>query len=493
MRTLYIECNMGAAGDMLMSALYELMDEEQKEEFLKRMNGLGLPGVRITPRKSSTCGISGTHMEVTVYGEEEREPGGEHAGPHTDHHGHEHAELHADHYGHEHAEPHPGHHGHGHEEMHGDHHGHDHTGHAGHHHHADPLHIAELIGGLDLPEEVRDNAGKVYDAIADAEAKAHGCPVEQVHFHEVGALDAVADVTGVCYAIYLLRPERIVASPVHVGSGTVRCAHGIMPVPAPATANLLADVPMYGGNIRGELCTPTGAALLVHFADSFGDMPVMSKTSVGIGVGTKEFEQANCVRVFLGEAQSMKETNATETIGETAEEQFQDVAAGNGRIAELVCNIDDMTPEALAFAKARLIELGALDAYTVAGTMKKGRPGWELTVLCETGRIDETAKNIMRETTTNGVRVRICEKYFLTPGIETVQTECGQVRIKTAEGFGIRHEKPEYEDTAAHAKKAQMSYREAYEHIISLRNEQARKEQDENGQDKGADQRGAQR
>lgn len=488
MRTLYIECNMGAAGDMLMSALYELMDEEQKEEFLKRMNGLGLPGVRITPRKSSTCGISGTYMEVTVYGEEEHEPGEEHAGPHTDHHGHEHAELHADHHSPEHGEPHPGHHGHGHEEMHGDHHGHAHTGHAGHHHHADPLHIAEVIGGLDLPEEVRDNAGKVYDAIADAEAKAHGCPVEQVHFHEVGALDAVADVTGVCYAIYLLRPERIVASPVHVGSGTVRCAHGIMPVPAPATANLLADVPMYGGNIRGELCTPTGAALLVHFADSFGDMPVMSKTSVGIGVGTKEFEQANCVRVFLGEAQSMKETNATETIGETAEEQFQDVAAGNGRIAELVCNIDDMTPEALAFAKARLIELGALDAYTVAGTMKKGRPGWELTVLCETERIDETAKNIMRETTTNGVRVRICEKYFLTPGIETVQTECGQVRIKTAEGFGIRHEKPEYEDAAAYAKKAQMSYREAYEHIISLRNEQARKEQD-----KGADQRGAQR
>lgn len=488
MRTLYIECNMGAAGDMLMSALYELMDEEQKEEFLKRMNRLGLPGVRITPRKSSTCGISGTHMEVTVYGEKEHEPGEEHAGPHTDHHGHEHAELHADHHSPEHGEPHPGHHGHGHEEMHGDHHGHAHTGHAGHHHHADPLHIAEVIGGLDLPEEVRDNAGKVYDAIADAEAKAHGCPVEQVHFHEVGALDAVADVTGVCYAIYLLRPERIVASPVHVGSGTVRCAHGIMPVPAPATANLLADVPMYGGNIRGELCTPTGAALLVHFADSFGDMPVMSKTSVGIGVGTKEFEQANCVRVFLGEAQSMKETNATETIGETAEEQFQDVAAGNGRIAELVCNIDDMTPEALAFAKARLIELGALDAYTVAGTMKKGRPGWELTVLCETGRIDETAKNIMRETTTNGVRVRICEKYFLTPGIETVQTECGQVRIKTAEGFGIRHEKPEYEDAAAYAKKAQMSYREAYEHIISLRNEQARKEQD-----KGADQRGAQR
>lgn len=446
MRTLYIECNMGAAGDMLMSALYELMDEKQKEEFLKRMNGPGLPGVRITPRKSSTCGISGTHMEVTVYGEEEHEPGEEHE--HAGSHGHEHAGGHADHHGHEHT---------------------------GHHHHADPLHIAELIGGLDLPEEVRGNARQVYDAIADAEAKAHGCPVEQVHFHEVGALDAVADVTGVCYAIYLLKPERIVVSPIHVGSGTVRCAHGIMPVPAPATANLLADVPMYGGSIRGELCTPTGAALLVHFADSFGDMPVMSKTSVGIGVGTKEFEQANCVRVFLGEVQTMKKTDETETTGETPEKPFQDVDTGNGRIAELVCNIDDMTPEALAFAKARLIELGALDAYTVAGTMKKGRPGWELTVLCETDRIDETAKNIMRETTTNGVRVRLCEKYFLIPGIETVQTEFGQVQIKTAEGFGIRHEKPEYEDTAACARKAQISYREAYEQVLALRKEQAGK------------------
>ena len=441
MRTLYIECRMGAAGDMLMSALYELMDEEQKKEFLERMNGLGLPGVKITSRKSSTCGISGTHMEVTVYGEEEHE------------HEHEHE------HGHGHGEPHPGHHGHGHEEMHGDHHGHEHGGTHPGHHHADPLHISELIGGLDLPEEVRANAGQVYDAIADAEAKAHGCPVEQVHFHEVGALDAVADVTGVCYAMYLLKPERIVVSPVHVGSGTVRCAHGIMPVPAPATANLLSGVPMYGGSIQGELCTPTGAALLVHFADSFGDMPVMSGTDVGIGIGTKEFDQANCVRIFLGE----------EISGINVKK------SGNGEIAELVCNIDDMTPEALAFAAARLIELGALDVYTVAGTMKKGRPGWELTVLCETDRIDETAKNIMRETTTNGVRVRLCEKYFLTPGIETIQTERGKVRIKTAEGFGIRHEKPEYEDTAACARKEQISYREAYEQVLTLRKEQAGK------------------
>lgn len=414
MKTLYIECNMGAAGDMLMSALYELMDEGQKQEFLGHMNGCGIPGVRIVPRKASSCGISGTHMEVTVYGEEEREPETAHDG----YHGHSHA-----------------------------------------HHHADPLHIGTLIEGLKLPEEVKQNAQEVYTAIARAEAKAHGCPVEQVHFHEVGALDAVADVAGVCYALYLLGPERITASPVHVGSGTVRCAHGIMPVPAPATANLLADVPMYGGSIRGELCTPTGAALLAYFADSFGIMPMMTKTKVGIGIGTKEFEQANCVRVFLGETPE-------------EEERLPEAETdGNGSIAELVCNIDDMTPEALAFAAGRLLEQGALDAYTTAGTMKKGRPGWELTVLCETDRIRETARNIMRETTTNGVRVRMCQKYFLVPGSETVQTGHGEVRIKTAEGFGIRHEKPEYEDTAAYARKAQIPYREAYEEILSLRKE----------------------
>ena len=153
-----------------------------------------------------------------------------------------------------------------------------------------------------LPEDVRRNARAVYDRIARAEVKAHGCPVGDVHFHEVGALDAVADVTGVCYAMHLMGAERIVVSPIHVGSGTVRCAHGVMPVPAPATANLLEGIPLYGGEVKGELCTPTGAALLAHFADEFGNMPVMKVSGTGIGIGTKQFDQANCVRVFLGES-----------------------------------------------------------------------------------------------------------------------------------------------------------------------------------------------
>ena len=409
MKTLYIECNMGAAGDMLMSALYELL--EDKQGFLDTMNSLGLPGVRLEAKQAATCGIAGTHMAVTVHGEEEHEPDHDHPHGHDHEHGHEHE------------------------------HHHDHTHH--HHHHATPGHIGKIIDGLTLPEEVRAHARAVYDAIAQAEAKAHGCPVGDVHYHEVGALDAVADVTGVCYAMHLLAPERVIVSPIHVGSGTVRCAHGVMPVPAPATANLLEGVPVYGGAVQGELCTPTGAALLTHFADRFGPMPVMRTQGVGIGIGTKEFEQANCVRAFLGES--------------TAQE--------NGEIIELTCNIDDMTPEALAFACSRLLKQGALDVYTTPGTMKKGRPGHVLTVLCAPDKQADMAWHILAETTTNGLRVRRCGKYYLEPSFSKVQTQWGEVRIKRASGFGVTHVKPEYADVAAIAEKHGVSYQRVIEEI----------------------------
>lgn len=403
MKTLYLECAMGAAGDMLLSALYELL--ENKKDFLEIMNGSGLSGVRLEALPASSCGIAGTHMKVTVHGLEEGE--GAQAHCHDSGAAHEHGHSHA----------------HGEEAAH-------------HHHHASRKHIAELIDTLQLPEEVKKQAKSVYDAIAGAEAKAHNCPVGDVHFHEVGALDAVADVTGVCLAIHLLSPDRILASPVHVGSGTVRCAHGILPVPAPATLELLSGIPVYGGSVRGELCTPTGAALLAHFVQCFGPMPVMTVKKAGYGLGTKVFEQANCVRAFLGETQ----------------------APADGEILEMVCNLDDMTPEALAFASGRLLELGALDVYTVAGQMKKGRPGHVLTVLCRPEQEEVMARLILTQTTTNGLRVRRCDKYFLEPRIETIDTKYGSVRVKTAEGYGIRHRKPEYEDVAALAKEKDVSY-----------------------------------
>ena len=402
MKTLYLECKMGAAGDMLMAALYELLDQDQREEFLRTMNHLGLPGVEVAPVPAKTGGIAGTHMQVTVHGREEHE--------HDHHHDHEH--------------------GHDHE------HHHDH-----HHHHATPGHIAELIDGLPLPQAVKDQARSVYAAIAQAEAQAHGCAVGDVHYHEVGALDAVADVTGVCYALHLLDVDCVTASPVHVGSGTVRCAHGIMPVPAPATAALLKGVPIYGGAIQGELCTPTGAALLKTFVQSFGPMGEMEVEKIGYGIGTKEFEQANCVRAFLGE------------------EEPQNC----GDILELVCNIDDMTPEALAFACARLLEGGALDVYTTPGTMKKGRPGWVLTVLCKPDHEQELVRQIFLHTTTNGLRSRLSQKLYLKPDIRQIQTQWGPVGVKIAKGFGVTHAKPEFEDVAALARENGLPYQTVFQ------------------------------
>ena len=438
MKTLFIECNMGAAGDMLMAALYELLEDRQA--FLDAMNALGLPGVRVEAQAAATCGIAGTHMTVAVHGQEET--GGsvpaEAPHPHVHSHGEAHGHDHDYHHHHDHDHDHPHDHGEGHH----------------HHHHATPGHIGELLDGLPLPEEVRRRARRVYDAIARAEAKAHGCPVGDVHFHEVGALDAVADVAGVCYALYLLAPERIVVSPIYVGSGTVRCAHGVIPVPAPATANLLSGVPICGGTIQGELCKPTGAALLTSFADAYGPMPVMVTKAVGVGIGTKQFQQANCVRAFLGE---------------TVEE-------ANGEILELVCNVDDMTPEALSFAASRLLETGALDVYTLPGTMKKGRPGHVLTVLCVPEQEGELARRILAETTTNGLRVRRCGKYFLTPGAGMVQTRWGPVKLKLARGYGITHVKPEFEDAAELAREHDVPYQAVLQEALGqLRQEDFRK------------------
>ncbi len=289
-----------------------------------------------------------------------------------------------------------------------------------------------------MSERVKADAEAVYRCVAEAEAGVHGRPVEQVHFHEVGALDAVADVVGVCLLMEKLAPDRVLVSPVHVGSGQVRCAHGILPVPAPATALLLKDVPIYGGSIRGELCTPTGAALLTHFATRFGPMPLMRTGAIGYGMGQKDFEAANCVRAMLGETDGPEE-----------------------RICELRCNVDDMTGEEIGFAIERLLECGALDAFAVPVTMKKSRPATLLTVLCrEEARASLTAA-LFRLTTTLGVRETLCARAALQRTQTTLETPCGTVRRKDSEGFGVSRRKYEYDDLARIAREREISLREA--------------------------------
>lgn len=388
MKTLYLDCQMGAAGDMLAAALLELCPD--KAEMLRRLNALGLPGVRYQAEKSVKCGILGTHLSVTVDGEEE----GEH---HHDHHQHHHA-----------------------------HHGlHD---------------IRHIVSHLEIPEAVREDVMAVYDCIAQAESRVHGVAVEQIHFHEVGAMDAVADVTAVCLLMHALGNPKVAASPIHVGSGQVHCAHGVLPVPAPATALLLEGIPTYGGSIRGELCTPTGAALLRHFVSEFGPQPAMAVEKIGYGCGKKDFERPNCVRAMLGQSQGTQ-----------------------GDIWELACNLDDITGEEVGFAMERLLEAGALDVYTTAIGMKKNRPGVLLTCLCQEQQRDAMVKLLFLYTTTLGVREQPWSRRTLARTMETRDTEYGPVRVKTVSGFGVQREKAEFEDLARIARDKGISLRQAAE------------------------------
>lgn len=409
MKTLYLECNMGAAGDMLTAALLELHPDPQG--FVERMNRLGLPGVVFAAQPAVKCGITGTQVSVTVGGEEE-----ESRDVPLHSHVHETAQ----------DEAHPGHaHDHVHEHIHDHEHSHGHEHGHGHHHHAGMGDIRHILSHLDIPQPVRQDAEAVYQLIAQAESHAHGRPVEEIHFHEVGTLDAVTDVVAVCWLLHDLAPEQIVASPVHVGCGQVRCAHGILPVPAPATAYILQGVPTYGGSVQGELCTPTGAALLKHFVQRFGPSPVMRVEKTGYGMGKKDFEAANCVRAMLGQTQEESTT-----------------------IAQLACNLDDMTPEALGFAQERLWEAGALDVTTAPIGMKKNRPGVQLTCLCRLEDREKLVSVLFAHTTTLGVRESLCARYTLARSQRTVETEHGPVRVKEARGWGVTREKPEYEDVA---------------------------------------------
>ncbi len=441
MKTLYLDCSMGAAGDMLTAALLELHPDPAG--FVRKLNALGIPGVEFRAEASVKCGIQGTHMRVLVHGEEEHEH-------------HHHPDDNSPHpsapaaltpspqgegFAHEHTHEHEHEHEHTHEHAHEHDHGH------GHHHHNDLHGIEHLVRDhMGLPEAVQKDVLAVYGLIAEAESKVHGVPVEEIHFHEVGALDAVADVTAVCLLMRELAPERVLASPVHVGSGQVRCAHGLMPVPAPATAELLKDAPIYGGEIRGELCTPTGAALLKYYVNSFGPMPPLRVSAVGYGMGTKDFPAANCVRALLGETEEPP-----------AGGRSMSAPAAGDEVVELACNLDDMTGEALGFALERLLEAGALDVWTQAIGMKKSRPGVMLCVLCKPDDREAMTSLLFRHTTTLGVRARPWQRSVLERKSETLETSFGPVRVKRASGFGVEREKFEYEDLARIAKERGIS------------------------------------
>lgn len=388
MRILYLDCGMGAAGDMLTAALLELLKDP--DAFIGELNSIGIPGVKFIRESAVKCGIKGTHVSVTVNGEEEGS---------CDCHEHMAESVHKKHHGNAHLQD-----------------------------------IRQITDTLPLSKQVKSDVLAVYNLIAEAESEVHGICVSEVHFHELGMMDALADVIAVCMLMERLAFDEVVVSPVHVGSGQVCCEHGILPVPAPATAYLLKDVPIYAGDIRGELCTPTGAALLKYFASRFDSMPLMQTKRIGYGMGKKDFASANCVRAFMGDA-----------------------ADGREAVLELSCNVDDMTAEEIGFAMERLFDAGALEVYTIPIGMKKSRPGTLIGVICTQDNKDRMVELLFLHTTTIGIRENVLHRYTLERTVEKIDTPYGVVHRKNSCGYGVTKSKYEYEDLARIAKELGFS------------------------------------
>ena len=379
---LWIDAAAGASGDMILGAL---VDAGAPFPAVKRaVASLKLPGLSLARKAAVRGAVSATKVDVRVAGHR-----------HDDHHVH--------------------------------HHGHDHHGRSF-------REIRGVIARASLPPAVRDRALVIFRRLIEAEGLAHGLAPDAVHLHEAGAADAIADVVGVSAALAALAPDRVVVSPLTTGSGTVACAHGLYPVPGPATSHLLSGVPLSGIEADGERLTPTGAAILTTIAQEYGGPPAMTLTRVGHGAGTRDYpERPNVVRALLG----------TRAVG-----------GAGAEIVVVELTLDDATPQHIAYAVERLFAAGALDVQTTPVQMKKGRSGHNLTVLVRPEAFEAITRTALTETTTFGLRFRREGRIELDRASESVVTKYGRVRLKIGRLDGVEvHAEPEYDDCAAAARK----------------------------------------
>ena len=312
-------------------------------------------------------------------------------------------------------------------QAHADEHHHDHH-HGGHHHHS-LKEISDFIRQSGLSVAARERAIHLFERLAEAEAAIHELPVEKVHLHEVGAIDSIIDIVGAVHGLERLGADRIVASPLNVGGGTVRCAHGVFPVPAPATARLLQGVPIYSGDVQMELVTPTGALIVTGYAESFGPVPAMVVERIGYGAGDRDpRHHPNVLRLMFGEADLSGQAHA---------------------VVEMACEIDDMNPQLFGPVMDHLLAAGALDVYFAAVQMKKGRPGTLVTVLARPGDREKLSAILFSETTTIGVRYQEMQRECLDRATRTIETPLGSIRFKIASRAGrVLNASPEFDDCA---------------------------------------------
>lgn len=430
MRVAYLDCIGGISGDMTLAALLDAgVDREELEAGLRT---LGLPGWELRVGRTRKSGIAGTTVDVVV--------GGQSAGAaptmrvppddapltgigltSTSQHSHAHTATHSHSHTHSHSTEHSHDHSHDHDDA-----------HAGTRTFGE---VAALIRQSGLPERVKEQAERVYRRLAEAEAAVHGASLETVHFHEVGAVDSIIDVVGSVYGLHLLGVERVVCSPLPNGNGFIRCAHGLMPVPPPATAELLKGCPLRQVDVEGELVTPTGAALASTLAEEFGALPAFTVREVGYGAGGKDFPFPNLLRIVLGDDATVPAEATTVTLIEA--------------------NIDDQSPQLYDGVFTALLEAGALDVWLTPIQMKKNRPAQTLSVLCEPEQVALMTDLIFAETTTLGVRTTEWKRSCLQREWISVETPYGNIRVKVGrQGGELRTATPEFEDCRARAQDA---------------------------------------
>ncbi len=382
MKTIYFDCFCGAAGDMIVGALIDAGADFNALN--TSLDSLGVDGYTLSCEKVDKKGTTATKFDVHL----------------DEKHDHPHRHL---------------------------------------------RHVVEIIEAGDLSDSVKAASLETFQRIAVAEAEVHGTTIEKVHFHEVGAVDSIIDIVGTHVALEQLGVERILSSPLHVGSGTVECAHGIMPVPAPATALLLRGVPHYAGEVQGELVTPTGAALLAQLAESFGPLPIMTTEAVGCGSGTRDIpDRPNIIRAMLGES----ETNKT----------------ANESIMVIEANIDDMNPELFPSLISNLLENGARDAFLTPILGKKGRPAHLITVLVDEPLVTVVADTLLLGSSTLGLRMRREQRMTLKRDYKQVETAWGSVKVKIGSHKGtVSTTAPEHDSCATVAKVGGVTIREVYE------------------------------
>ncbi len=450
MRIAYLECFSGISGDMFLGALIDA--GVSPEVFHQTVKALGVDA-RLEVSRVDRSGISATKVDVIAAGEKElpREEFWSDQGfaQHEHSHSHSHAHDHA----HSHDHPHE-HHASKQEHEHS--HSHEHSSAPDHNHkhpHRGLKEIRQIIGQAALSSSVKDRAIRIFEALGAAEARVHNSNIEDIHFHEVGAIDAIVDIVCAAAGAEALGVEEWVCSPLNVGGGTVVCAHGAFPIPAPATLELLKNAPVYSGPIQKELVTPTGAAIVSVLASRFGNFPKIKPEKSGYGAGTREFKGfPNVVRL---------------TIGEVAEESAS--LAPTEEISILEANVDDMTPQVFGYVMDRVLQEGALDAFGTAVQMKKNRPGMLLTVLCRPDDSRRLTKLIFSETTTLGVRLRQESRAVLSRRHVSVQTRWGEVRMKLANLNGtVSNYAPEYEDCRRIAEQQRVPLKTVLQEAIKI-------------------------